>query len=40
MDTGVNPSNYGLENQGIRNPATVACNLGRAALIGRSVSYI
>ncbi len=33
MNTGVNPSSYGLENHGIRNPGVVAWNLGRAALI-------
>ena len=32
MNTGVNPSHYGLENHGIRNPGLVAWNLGPAAL--------
>ncbi len=33
MNTGVNPSHYGLENHGIRNAGVVAWNLGPAALI-------
>ena len=37
MNTGVNPSTYGLENHGIRNPGVVAWNLGPAALIEESL---
>ena len=33
MDTGVNPSQYGLDNHGIRNPGMVSWNLGKAALV-------
>ena len=33
MDMGVNPSKFGLEQQGIRNPGVVAWNLGPAALM-------
>ncbi|UCG16081.1 MAG: phosphoenolpyruvate carboxykinase (ATP) [Phycisphaerales bacterium] len=33
MDTGVNPSHYGLEHHGIRNAGVVSWNLGPAALI-------
>ncbi|HUU83974.1 MAG TPA: phosphoenolpyruvate carboxykinase (ATP) [Phycisphaerae bacterium] len=33
MNTGVDPSHYGLDNHGIRNVGVVAWNLGTAALI-------
>ena len=39
MNTGVNPSHYGLEHHGIRNAGVVAWNLGPAALIEEALRH-